>query len=133
MPDANLVHEVEDPPETGGIARIVEIDGEPWWLLRDIVKLRGFPTRITNDVDLLSRIPESEIERVWVVRWGSNQRPSRAWVVSAAGASTAHDVLAARKVITRRRRTGTPSPAWRAAGSPPITNTPETDEESTDV
>lgn len=110
-------------PEVGehGAVRVVEIEGEPWWLLGDLVIVRDYPRRLATEAEMLSRIPEADIESIWVL--SKRMRfPEPAWVVSADGASVAHDVLAALPSYVRQRRlrSGRTAPAWKAAGVAPV-------------
>jgi len=45
-----------------GFVRVVEVDGEPWWVLKDVCNI----LKITNSRDVVSRLDEDEkgVERI---------------------------------------------------------------------
>lgn len=118
----NEVFRVGAEPSRNEGARVIDLDGEVMWLLDDLMTLRGAKRQLALRDELLMQIPDDEAERVWVLFPGK-QVPGARWVVTADGASVAHDVLAARADRRRRRtRTGPATPAWKVAGSAPHTN-----------
>jgi hypothetical protein len=104
-------------------ARTIDLDGEPWWLLGDVVELRGYPRQLATKHELLKHVDAEAVERVWMLR-PSDDHPYAAWVVSEVGRSQVHDVCPVREMTpeepvkpppSRRRR----RPAVRARGPRP--------------
>ncbi|WP_228900118.1 hypothetical protein [Streptomyces sp. DH1] len=100
------VFRVERGPNREGdhaVVRTVEIEGEPWWLMTDLLLVRGWPYHRAFQAELLTHVPEDASERIWLLD-DRSESPRAMWVVSAEGASVVHDVLAARPRREPRRR-----------------------------
>lgn len=91
------------PAPVGSRPRTLDLDGEPWWVLGDVLVLRGYARQLARLPELLGRLTEDEAERVWVLQPGE-ERPRALWVVSAEGRAAVHDMHPQRQ--GRRRRTG---------------------------
>ncbi|MER6728211.1 hypothetical protein ABT286_21785 [Streptomyces rochei] len=84
-------------------ARTVELDGEPWWLLSDVLALRGYPRQLARLPELLRRLDDDEAECVWVLQPGE-ERPRALWVVTAEGRAAVHDMYPQSQGHPRKRR-----------------------------
>ncbi|MEU6616703.1 hypothetical protein [Streptomyces parvus] len=100
------VFRVEGPRTRTQAARWIEIEGEPWWALVDLLVAKGQPRALAKNQRVLDQIDPQLREQVWVLEPG-HLRPMAAWFVNEAGRAALGDVFASRP--TRRRRTYTPS------------------------
>lgn len=81
--------------------RDVELDGELWWLLMDLMVNKGQPRALAESPSILRQIDPQLREQVWVLEPG-HLRPMAAWVLNEAGRARLAEVLPSRE--SRRRR-----------------------------
>lgn len=89
-------------------ARWIEIEGEPWWALVDLLLIKGQPRALAKSGRVLDQIDSQLREQVWVLEPGFT-RPMAIWFVDEAGRARLGEVFTGR----RQRRTG------RSTGRPP--------------
>ncbi|WCH97059.1 hypothetical protein POD33_34980 [Streptomyces moderatus] len=95
--------------------RDIELDGELWFLLVDVVIIRGHQRQLARLPELLDQIPEDEREMAWILEPGLTA-PRPMWVVSEQGRIAAQGALDVRARRPRRRKATPGSSATRAAG-----------------
>jgi len=98
------------PGTAGSRGRTVELDGEVWWLLSDVLSLRGHSRQLARLPELLSQLSEEDAECVWVLEPGLT-RPSPRWVVNEQGRRIVHDLYPQKQ--GRKRRTAPPGASSR--------------------
>ncbi|PWS52747.1 hypothetical protein DLE01_03080 [Streptomyces sp. FT05W] len=81
--------------------RDVDLDGELWFLLMDLMLNKGQPRALSESPSILRQIGPQLREYVWVLEPG-HLRPMAVWVVNEAGRAHLAEVLPSRE--GRRRR-----------------------------